>query len=66
MARRLTARLAPTHEEPIEILLHHNPLISSLEPTEIQMTRDKFKFHDSNDQSFSRWFWELVRDGSYL
>lgn len=65
MARRLTARLAPTHDDPMEILLSHNPQLGTLNPTEIQKIRDKFKFHDSSDRSFFRWFWETVRDGSY-
>ncbi|KAG7364666.1 Sec23/Sec24 zinc finger domain containing protein [Nitzschia inconspicua] len=61
MSRRFTARLAPSHADPVDNQLLHFPALSTLKPASLQSLRSKFKFYDSNsDASFRNWFWGVA------
>jgi hypothetical protein len=61
MSRRFTARLAPSHADPVDNQLLHFPALATLKPSALQNLRSKFKFYDSNsDASFRTWFWGVA------
>lgn len=61
MSRRFTARLAPSHADPMENQLVHFPALSTLNPTALKNLRSKFKFYDAkSDASFRAWFWGVA------
>jgi hypothetical protein len=61
MSRRFTARLAPSHADPVGNQLVHFPALSTLTPVALEALRSKFKFYDSNsDASFRSWFWGVA------
>jgi len=61
MARRFTARLAPSHADPIDNQIVSFPALSALKPHALEDLRSKFKFYDSNsDESFRTWFWSVA------
>mmetsp|Transcript_23585 Transcript_23585/g.25117 ORF Transcript_23585/g.25117 Transcript_23585/m.25117 type:complete len:964 (-) Transcript_23585:2914-5805(-) len=61
MSRRFTARLAPSHADPIDNQIVHFPSLSTLKPEAIEKLRSKFKFYDSkSDASFRTWFWSVA------
>jgi len=61
MSRRFTARLAPSHADPIDNQIVHFPALSTLKPAAIEKLRSKFRFYDSNsDASFRTWFWSVA------
>lgn len=61
MSRRFTARLAPSHADPVDNQMLHFPALSVLKQTELESLRHKFKFYDSeSDASFRKWFWSVA------
>jgi hypothetical protein len=61
MSRRFTARLAPSHADPIDNQIVHFPALSTLDPAALEKLRSKFKFYDSkSDESFRTWFWSVA------
>jgi hypothetical protein len=65
MSRRFTARLAPSHADPVEQQLVHFPALAGLSPSELTALREKFRFYDATtDASFRRWFWEVASASS--
>lgn len=61
MSRKFTARLAPSHADPIDNQIVHFPLLSTLKPEALNDLRSKFKFYDSkSDESFRTWFWSVA------
>lgn len=61
MSRRFTARLAPSHADPVDNQLVHFPALSTLRADALEALRSKFKFYDSNsDASFRSWFWGVA------
>ena len=61
MSRRFTARLAPSHADPVDNQLLHFPALSTLDATTLSNLRSKFKFYDANsDASFRMWFWGVA------
>lgn len=54
--RKFTARLAPSHADPIENQIIHFPELSELKPEALKALRSKFKSYDSkSDESFRTW-----------
>ena len=65
MSRRFTARLAPSHADPVEHQMVHFPALSSLSAVELTALREKFRFYDeATDNSFRRWFWSVASASS--
>ena len=65
MSRRFTARLAPSHADPIDNQIVHFPLLSTLKPRALDELRSKFKFYDAeSDESFRAWFWNVASASS--
>jgi hypothetical protein len=61
MSRRFTARLAPSHADPVDNQLLYFPALSTLKPVALESLRSKFKFYDStSDASFRSWFWGVA------
>eukprot|EP00536_Pseudo-nitzschia_multiseries_P008320 jgi/Psemu1/257096/estExt_Genewise1Plus.C_2100020 len=61
MSRRFTARLAPSHADPIDNQIVHFPALATLHPDALEELRSKFKFYDSkSDESFRTWFWSVA------
>lgn len=61
MGRRFTARLAPSHADPIDNQIVNFPALSELKPDALEQLRSKFKFYDSDsDASFRTWFWSVA------
>lgn len=61
MSRRFTARLAPSHADPVDQQVAHFPGLSSLSPEALERLHSKFKFYDSSaDASFRKWFWSVA------
>jgi hypothetical protein len=65
MSRRFTARLAPSHADPVEQQMVHFPALAGLSPSELSALREKFRFYDASaDASFRRWFWGVASASS--
>ena len=61
MSRRFTARMAPSHADPIDNQIVQFPALSTLKPEALKDLRSKFKFYDSkSDASFRTWFWSVA------
>lgn len=61
MSRRFTARLAPSHADPLDNQLVNFPALSTMKPDDLEALRSKFRFYDSNsDASFRTWFWSVA------
>lgn len=61
MSRKFTARLAPSHADPIDNQILHFPQLSELKPETLKKLRSKFIFYDSeSDESFRTWFWRVA------
>eukprot|EP00537_Pseudo-nitzschia_pungens_P008061 CAMPEP_0172356812 /NCGR_PEP_ID=MMETSP1060-20121228/1195_1 /TAXON_ID=37318 /ORGANISM="Pseudo-nitzschia pungens, Strain cf. cingulata" /LENGTH=961 /DNA_ID=CAMNT_0013077155 /DNA_START=110 /DNA_END=2995 /DNA_ORIENTATION=+ len=61
MSRRFTARLAPSHADPVDNQIVHFPALATLKPDALDELRSKFKFYDSkSDESFRTWFWSVA------
>merc|ERR1711971_422399 len=61
MSRRFTARLAPSHADPMDNQIVQFPALSTLKPADLQKLCSKFEFYDSkSDPSFRTWFWSVA------
>jgi len=61
MSRKLTARLAPSHADPIDNQIVRFPALSTLKPAALEKLCSKFGFYDSkSDPSFRTWFWSVA------